>query len=74
MKLFDFVHLQMVAIAGNDTVEVVNVLMNNKVDQEENFPASQMISSQILGYDGGEVDSKEKVEIMFPLNVRKGLN
>ena len=28
------------------------------------------MSTQILGYDGGEVDSKERVEVIFPVNVR----
>ena len=39
-------------------------------DPEETFPASRVISSQILGYDGGEVDTKERVEVTFPVNVR----
>ena len=38
---------------------------------EEAFPASRVMSTQILGYDGGEVDSsKERVEVIFPVNVR----
>ena len=39
-------------------------------EPEETFPASRVISSQILGYDGGEVDSNEGVEVIFPVNVR----
>ena len=38
-------------------------------EEAETFPASRMISSQILGYDGREVDSKEKVEVIFPVHV-----
>jgi len=37
---------------------------------EETFPASRVISSQILGYSGGEVDSNERAEVTFPVNVR----
>ena len=39
-------------------------------DPDETFAASRVISSQILGYDGGEVDTKERVEVTFPVNVR----
>ena len=39
-------------------------------EEAETFPASRVISSQILGYDGGEVDTKERVEVTFPVNVR----
>ena len=42
MKLFDFVHLRMIAIAGNDTVEVVNVLMNNM----ENYLPNDVIEQE----------------------------
>ena len=38
-------------------------------EPQETFPASRVISSQILGYDGGEVDSKDKVEVLFPVHV-----
>ena len=38
---------------------------------EDTLPASRVISSPIPGYDGGEVDTSETVEVMFPLNVRK---
>ena len=37
---------------------------------EEVSPASRVFSSQIPGYDGGEVDTNETVEIIFPLIVR----
>ena len=39
-------------------------------EAEEFLPASRVLSSQIPGYDGGEVDTNETVEVMFPLNVR----
>lgn len=32
--------------------------------------ASSVLSSQIAGYHGQEVDSKETVELIFPINVR----
>ena len=38
-------------------------------EPQETFPASRVISSQILGYDGGEVDTKERVEVIFPVHV-----
>ena len=38
-------------------------------EPEETFPASRVISSQILGYDGREVNSKERVKVTFPVNV-----
>ena len=38
-------------------------------EPEETFPASRVISSQILGYDGGEVDSNERVKVLFPVHV-----
>ena len=37
---------------------------------EEVSLASRVFSSQIPGYDGGEVDTNETVEIIFPLIVR----
>ena len=40
---------------------------------EDTLPASRVLSSQIPGYDGGEVDINETVEVMFPINVRKCL-
>ena len=40
---------------------------------EDILLASRVLSSQIPGYDGGEVDTNETVEVMFPLNVRKCL-
>ena len=40
---------------------------------EGTLPASRVLASQIPGYDGGEVDTNETVEVMFPLNVRKYL-
>ena len=45
-------------------------LLYSEDEPEETFPASRVISSQILGYDGGEVDTKERVEVTFPVNVR----
>ena len=36
---------------------------------EETVLASRVISSQILGYDGGEVNSNERVEAIFPVNI-----
>ena len=46
-------------------------VLYSEEEAEETFPASRVISSQILGYDGGEVDSNERVEVTFPVNVRK---
>ena len=46
------------------------VLCCSEDDREETFPASRVISSQIYGYDGGKVDAKERVEGIFPVNVR----
>ena len=40
-------------------------------EAEDTLPASRVLSSQIPGYDGGEVDTNETVEVMFPINVRK---
>lgn len=37
---------------------------------EDTLAASLVLSSQIPGYDGGEVATNETVEIMFPVNVR----
>ena len=53
-----------------DQRSLLYTLYSEQVGQEETFAASRVISSQILGYDGGEVDSKEKVEVIFPLTVR----
>ena len=39
---FDFLHLEMIAIVGNDTVEVVNVLMNNM----ENYLPNDVIEQE----------------------------
>lgn len=38
-------------------------------EAEGTFPASRVLSSQISGYDGREVDSRETVEMIFPINV-----
>ena len=46
------------------------ILFYSEDEPEETFPVSRVISSQILGYDGGEVDSSERVEVIFPVNVR----
>ena len=40
---------------------------------EDTLPASRVLASQIPGYDGGEVDTNETVEVMFPITVRKYL-
>ena len=45
------------------------ILFYSEDEPEQSFPASRVISSQILGYKGGEVDSKEKVQVIFPVNV-----
>ena len=45
------------------------ILLYSEDEPEETFPASRVISSQILGYDGGEVNSKKRVEVLFPVNV-----
>ena len=45
------------------------ILLYSEDEPEETLPASRVISSQILGYDGGEVDSKERVEVIFPVHV-----
>ena len=37
------------------------------------FPASLVVSSQLPGYTGGEVNTSTRVEIMFPIKV-KSLN
>ena len=47
------------------------ILLCSEDEREETLPASRVISSQILGYDGREVDSKERVEVTFPVHVRK---
>ena len=41
---------------------------------EDTLPASCVLSSQIPGYDGGEVDTNETVEVMFPINVCKEMH
>ena len=40
-------------------------------EAEYTLPASSVISSQIPGYDGREVDTNETVEVTFPIHVRK---
>ena len=45
------------------------ILFYSEDEPEETFPASRVISSQILGYDGREVNSKERVEVLFPVHV-----
>ena len=37
---------------------------------EDTLPASRVLSSQIPGYDGEEVNTNETVEVIFPVNVR----
>ena len=45
-------------------------LVHSDVEAEETQAASLVFSSQIPGYDGGEVNTTETVEITFPLIVR----
>ena len=45
------------------------ILLYSEDEPEETLPASSVISSQILGYDGREVNSKERVEVLFPVHV-----
>ena len=45
------------------------ILLYSEDEPEETFPASRMISSQILGYNGGKVNSKERVKVLFPVHV-----
>ena len=45
------------------------ILLCSEGEPEETLPASRVISSQILGYDGREVNSKERVEVIFPVHV-----
>ena len=40
-------------------------------DVKETLPVSRVFSSQIPGYDGGEVDTNETVEMVFPIIVRR---
>ena len=44
-------------------------MLYSEDEPQETFPASRVISSQILGYDGGEVDSNERVKVLFPVHV-----
>ena len=44
--------------------------VHSDVEAEETQAASLVFSSQIPGYDGGEVNTTETVEITFPLIVR----
>ena len=39
-------------------------------EAEDISPASLVLSSQILGYDGRGVDSSDRVTMTFPINVR----
>ena len=45
-------------------------LLCREEEAEDISPASLVLSIQILGYDGGEVDSSEPVTMTFPINVR----
>ena len=45
------------------------ILLYSEDEPEETLPASRVISSKILGYDGGEVNSNERVEAIFPVNI-----
>lgn len=38
--------------------------------QEKQFPATLVVSSQIPGYRGGEVNTSATVDITFPIKVR----
>ena len=43
----------------------------SKEPSEEATPASLVLSSQILGYSGGDLDTNETVELTFPIKVYK---
>ena len=45
--------------------------MYSEDEAEYTLPASSVISSQIPGYDGRELDTNETVEVTFPIHVRK---
>ena len=47
----------------------VHSVLYSEDEPEGTLPASRVISSQILGYDGREVNSKERVEVLLPLHV-----
>ena len=64
-----YVHIHVLYLYNSATLYIVNDSIYSEGEPEETFPASRVISSQILGYDGGEVDSKEKVEVLFPVHV-----
>ena len=56
------------------TPHTIFLAANSDSEAEDTLLASCVLSSQILGYDGGEVDTNETVEVMFPINVRKYLH
>lgn len=51
-------------------MHVVAACSEDEEDPEQVFPASLVISSQIPGYNGSKVDTKEMVEVIFHINVR----
>jgi len=63
------VHIHVLYLYNSATLYILNDFVYSEDEPEETLPASRVISSQILGYDGGEVDSKEKVEVTFPVHV-----
>ena len=54
-----------------DTCPIVLGCNCSEGDVEETLPASRVLSCQIPGYDGGEVDTNETVEMVFPIIVRR---
>ena len=44
-------------------------LIYSRKGKEELLPASLVVSSQISGYSGGDVNANESVEITFPIKV-----
>ena len=51
------------------TSHTIFLAANSDSEAEDTHLASCVLSSQIPGYDGGEVDTNETVEVMFPINV-----
>ena len=46
------------------------ILSEGNPVKPQTLPASLVLSSQIAGYSGGEVDSNATVGITFPIKVR----
>ena len=51
-------------------MHVLAACSEDEEDPEQIFLASLVISSQISGYNGSDVNTKEKVEVIFHINVR----